>query len=194
MSTLNMWFWRQMAVVAGLMKKDELALEYWNKINAAKPNDAHTLATLAHYHAALGRTVRAIELNQAALTIDGKRVALWYNQGFLQQKIEDHAAAIVSFNRALALEDKFDMAHYGKAISLIKLNQIEEAVKALKANTKLQPMSPYGWYQLAHAYHKLNDTERVVKTIKRLADFEPKVALQLQQETGIDAGVKSPFA
>ncbi|MCZ7558817.1 MAG: tetratricopeptide repeat protein [Burkholderiaceae bacterium] len=82
---------------------------------------------------------------------------------------------------------------YGKGLSLVKLDRVEDAVAALKKVIELQPMSPYGYYQLAHVYHRLGDTERIVATIRRLSKFEPKVALQLERETGVDAGIEDPF-
>ena len=56
---------------------------------------------------------------------------------------------------------------------------------ALQRNTELQPMSPFGWYQLAHAYVRLGDADRARRIIRRLAQFEPQVARQLERETGL---------
>ena len=51
-------------------------------------------------------------------------------------------------------------------------------------------MSPYGYYQLAHVYHRLGRSAEVGRTIKRLAEFEPDVAKQLERETGVSVGVQ----
>jgi len=59
----------------------------------------------------------------------------------------------------------------------------------LKANTRLQPLSPYGFYQLAHALNRLERRDEARKVIVQLSGFEPQVARQLQRETGIDAGL-----
>jgi len=132
-------------------------------------------------------------LVRESLEMNPAQPAVWFNLGFMQQQGGDHAAALASFERALALDDKLDRAYYGRALSLIKLGRLEEAVAPLKRNTQLQPMSPYGWYQLAHVYHRLGQDERAIKVIRKLAEFEPKVAEQAQRETGVAAGVKSPF-
>jgi hypothetical protein len=47
---------------------------------------------------------------------------------------------------------KLDRAWYGLGLVLIRLGRHDEAVKALERTTKLQPMSPYGWYQLARVH------------------------------------------
>ena len=35
--TFNAWFYRQMAIWAGLLKRDELSLEYWERVRALRP-------------------------------------------------------------------------------------------------------------------------------------------------------------
>ena len=60
-----------------------------------------------------------------------------------------------------------------------------EAAAALERNTQLQPMSPYGWYQLARVQIDRAKPEEARKIIRHLQTFEPKVAAQLERETGL---------
>ena len=46
-------------------------------------------------------------------------------------------------------------------------------------------MSPYGWYQLARVHVDRKQPEEAVKIIRHLRGFEPKVAAQLERETGL---------
>ena len=62
----------------------------------------------------------------------------------------------------------------------------DEAVAALKRNTQLQPMSPYGWYQLARVQIERAQPDEARKIIRHLKGFEPKVAEQLVRETGLN--------
>jgi len=192
-SALAAWYYKQMAVWSGVLKRDEMALEYWQRLRAERPRDATVVATIAHVRAGSGHRDEAIALMHQALEIDPRRAAHWFNLGFLQQERGDHEDAISSFERAIALDEKLDRAHYGKGLSLVKLGRTEEAIAPLKKNCELQPMSPYGWYQLAHVYHRLGDSKRVAQVIKQLAGFEPKVAKQLERETGVVVGVEVPF-
>jgi hypothetical protein len=48
-------------------------------------------------------------------------------------------------------------------------------------------MSPYGFYQFAHVYHRLERTDQVARLVLRLSGFEPQVARQLERETGVIA-------
>jgi len=70
-------------------------------------------------------------------------------------------------------------------MTLIRLQRLDEAVVALKHNTKLQPMSPYGWYQLARVHLDRHEPDETRKIIRHLHGFEPKVAAQLERETGL---------
>ena len=80
-----------------------------------------------------------------------------------------------------------DRAWYGLALLLIRERRFDEAVVALKKNTELQPMSPFGWYQLARVHVDRQDPDEAVKVIRHLKRFEPKVAAQLERETGLSS-------
>ena len=96
-------------------------------------------------------------------------------------------AAIAAFDLALLHNPKHDRAAYGKALSLISTKRGEEAVAPLQLNTRLQPMSPYGWYQLARVQFDRGKADKAQSIIDHLATFEPKVAAQLARETGLRA-------
>ena len=59
--------------------------------------------------------------------------------------------------------------------SLIRLQRLDEAVAALKRNTELQPMSPYGWYQLARVHVDRQRAGRgASKIIRHLRGSSPR--------------------
>ena len=78
-----------------------------------------------------------------------------------------------------------DRAWYGLALCRIREGRWDDAVVALKRNTELQPMSPYGWYQLARLHASRDNGAEALKIIRHLRGFEPKVAAQLERETGL---------
>jgi predicted Zn-dependent protease len=65
----------------------------------------------------------------------------------------------------------------------MRLGRLEEATVALRRATELQPLSPHGWYQLAHVHAALCQPEEARQIIEHLQSFEPQVAAQLQRET-----------
>jgi hypothetical protein len=56
---------------------------------------------------------------------------------------------------------------------------------AFKRNTELQSMSPYAWYQMARVHMELQQPEQALGVMRHLKGFEPKVAAQLERETGL---------
>lgn len=193
MKWLDLWFYRQIAIWALFFKRPDVAIDYWERIRALQPGDFRVVATLAHLRASMGAREEALALLHQTLEMEPNQPGTWFNLGFMRQEDEVHEEAIAAFRRALAQDGKLDRAWYGLALSLIKTGQVEEGIEALKKNTELQPMSPYGWYQLAHAYLRLGETPQAEKVIRRLAKFEPKVAAQLERETGLKSGVDLPF-
>lgn len=191
-SAVELWFWKQMATWSTLLKRDAMALEYFERIAAARPSDAKALASVAHLKAQRGGRPEAIELLRRAVALDASQAGAWYNLGYLLQESQRHDEAIEAFERALAIDDKLDLAHYGRALSLIKTGRLEEAIAPLERNIELQPMSPYGYYQLAHVHHRLGQPKRVARLIRRVAGFEPQVAKQLQRETGVTVDTERP--
>jgi len=99
-------------------------------------------------------------------------------------QLEDASAA---FWKAVALDPKLDRAWYGLGLALLRLGKRDEAMQALKRNTELQPMSPYGWYHLARAHADSQQPEEARRIIRHLQGFEPRIAAQLERETGLAA-------
>jgi tetratricopeptide (TPR) repeat protein len=194
MTSINAWFYRQIAHWAMIFNQHEIAAEYWLRVAALKPNDPKPLTVAAHCMALLHRNLEAEALLRKSVESDPGYAPAWFNLGFLIQKREDHEEALRCFDMALRFEEKMDRAHYGRALSLIALNRPEEAKASLQRTIDLQPMSPYGYYQLASLHHKLGDEKACIKLVKKLHQFEPQLAVQLQNETGVSAGVEDPFA
>jgi tetratricopeptide (TPR) repeat protein len=152
------------------------------------PADAYALASRAHRHALAGRLAAAIADAQALVAAHPQRSAgHWFNLAYLLESASRLEEAEAAFRRAVALDPKLDRAWYGLGLALIRLARYDEAVAALKRNTELQPMSPYGWYQLARIHVDRQEADEARRIIRHLKGFEPKVAAQLERETGLAA-------
>lgn len=149
------------------------------------PDDHAVLVALAFLYAQQDRRREALALFDRAATLAPGNAEYRFNRGFLLQGLNNHEAAIDAFNQALALAPNHDRALYGLALSLIALRRLDEAVAPLERNTRLQPMSPYGWYQLGRVQFDRGNRDKTEAIIRELARFEPKVAAQLARETGL---------
>lgn len=107
-----------------------------------------------------------------------------FNLAFVCEELGRLDDAERGFRAAIAIEDAMDRAWYGLGLVLVRQGRLEDAVVALKRNTQLQPMSPFGWYQLARVHVELKQADEALAVIHHLKGFEPKVAAQLERETG----------
>ena len=183
------YLWLKCCAMAWLViGRSAPALLIFDEILRRWPHDGYALASRSHVRAQGGRRAEAIADMQALVTAQPDRsAAYWFNLAYLLEDDGRVADAEPAFRRALALDPKLDRAWYGLGLVLIRLQRPAEAVAALKKNTELQPMSPYGWYQLARVQFDRQEPEETKKIIRHLKGFEPKVAAQLERETGLAA-------
>lgn len=182
------WRHRVQAMIWLVAGRTERALEAYSAMLLFWPNDAYALASRSHVLAQLGRRDDAIADAQALVKGHPQRSAAdWFNLAFLLESAGQLDAAEHAFRGAVALDPNLDRAWYGLGLVLIRMQRLDEAVKALKRNTELQPMSPYGWYQLARIHVDRREPDEARRIIGHLKEFEPKIAAQLERETGLIA-------
>ncbi|EYC51771.1 pilus assembly protein PilF [Hylemonella gracilis str. Niagara R] len=183
---LSYLFLKWQAIALLLFNRREAALRCFAAMLALRPDDRYALASRAHVFAQQGRMKEALAA-QEQLVREGHAplAADWFNLGYLLEESGQPERAEQALRRALELDPKMDRAWYGLALVLIQARRYDEAVAALKKNTELQPMSPFGWYQLARVHVDRHEPEEAAKIIRHLHGFEPKVAAQLERETGL---------
>jgi tetratricopeptide (TPR) repeat protein len=179
------WWWVLLARAGAGVGRPRAALGCYHRALASAPDDANlhaaigfTLASLGERHGALAGFERALALRPAWADVH-------FDRGFLLQELAEHRDAVAAFDAALAHRPDHDRALYGKALSLIALARRDEAVAPLEENTRLQPLSPYGWYQLGRLQFERGRPEKTRAIVAHLATFEPRVAAQLARETGL---------
>lgn len=164
------------------------ARELFDRMLQAWPGDPYALSSRAHLLAQQGHRQEALADLETLVRHHGHLAGHWFNYGYLLEELGRWDEALVAFRRATELDPLLDRAWYGMGLVLIRLQRLDDAVAALKRNTELQPMSPYGWYQLARVHVDRQQPDEAVKVIRHLKGFEPKVAAQLERETGLVAG------
>jgi predicted Zn-dependent protease len=181
--------WSKLSAMAWLVfGRSKQAEAVFDEMLRRWPGDAYALSSRSHVRAQAGRRDDALADQQALVAAHPERSAAdWFNLAYLLEEVGRFGDAEPAFRRALALDPKLDRAWYGLGLVLIRLGRPDDAVAALKENTKLQPMSPYGWYQLARVQFDRRQPEEARKIIRHLKGFEPKVAAQLERETGLVA-------
>lgn len=186
MNRLAWWSHKLQAMLLLLANRREAGEAVFGRMLERWPDDPYALASRCHVRAQLGRRDAAIDDALRLTRAHPQRSAGdWFNLAFLLEQADRLDEAEAAFRRALALDDKLDRAWYGLGLVLIRQGRHDDAVAALKRNTELQPMSPYGWYQLARVQIDRHQPEEARRIIRHLKGFEPKVAAQLERETGL---------
>lgn len=179
---LAAWVWRawgQCCLLAGQQRAAKVA--FWRGLHAGGQGQARAQASLAHLCAQQGSLVAALRWQRRALAVAPDTAAHHYNLGYLLEQRGDWHAAQQAFEAALALAPRLDQAWYGLGRALAAQGRLEEALAAQAENTRLQPLSPYGWSELAVLQWTLGQAEAAHRTVEHLAGFEPRAALALRQ-------------
>lgn len=151
------------------------------------PDDVLALNSLAYDAIQSQHPAIALDYYARVLKLQPQVSNAHFNHAFVAEELGLSDVAEQGFRAALRIEEKMDRAWYGLGLVLVRQGRLSEALDALKRNTTLQPMSPFGWYQMARVHVDLQQPEEARAVIRHLKGFEPKVAAQLERETGLRA-------
>ena len=186
-------FWRlyfnQAAAWCVLFRRRDVAIEFYRRMLVLDPTDTHAHASIGYQYQQLGRKREALAQFDRVIELRPADAEAHFNRGYLLQEFNQHDEAMAAFRRSLESNPDHDRALYGLALSLIAERRLEEAVAPLKRNTRLQPMSPYGWYQLGRVQRDLGRVKETQAVLDHLATFDPDVARQLARETGLTSAI-----
>jgi tetratricopeptide (TPR) repeat protein len=169
-------------LVFGLRAK---AHDTFQEILEINPADALALNSLGYAELNNRHLVQALSYFERALVQTPNIANAHFNVGFVCEELGRSQDAEVAFKAALQLDEKFDRAWYGLGLVLVRQRKLEESLEAFKRNTQLQSMSPFAWYQMARVHMELNQPDEALAVMRHLKGFEPKVAAQLERETGL---------
>lgn len=163
------------------------ALAVFKSMLRSVPRDLHASGSAAHLLGQMGRRAEAIALLKDAVAAHADHAATWFNLAYLLEADGREDQSEPAFRSALVLDPAMDRAWYGLALVLMREDRLDEAVHALEETTRLQPLSPYGWYQLGMVHARQGQSDSVLRVIRHLRGFEPRVAARLAQECGLDS-------
>ncbi len=175
--------WRAKALLFLGMR--EAAKDVFLEMAKRWPDDVLALNSLAYDAIQSRHPAIALDYYARVLKLQPQVSNAHFNHAFVAEELGHTDVAEQGFRAALQIEEKMDRAWYGLGLVLVRQGRLDEALDALKRNTKLQPMNPFGWYQMARVHIDLQQPEEARAVILHLKGFEPKVAAQLERETGL---------
>lgn len=166
-------------------KQHARALQALEALLRAQPDHPRAWSIAGFLYAEKGRHADAIGAFERALALAPDDATTLFNLGFVLQKAARHEEAIARLARAAELNPVLDRAWYGLGISLIHTGRFREAIERLTEAARLQPLNPYPRYQLAAAWFKLGEPEKVRSEYRKLKGFDPKVAAHVREDFGV---------
>ena len=161
------------------------AHDVFQEILDINPFDALALNSLGYEELNNRRFLQSLGYFERALVQTPQNANAHFNVGFVCEELGRSQEAELAFKAALELDEKLDRAWYGLGLALVRQRRLEESLEAFKRNTQLQSMSPFAWYQMARVHMELNQPDEALAVMRHLKGFEPKVAAQLERETGL---------
>jgi tetratricopeptide (TPR) repeat protein len=164
------------------------AHDVFQEILTINPADPLALNSLGYQELSNQRFIQALGYFERALVQTPNNANSHFNVGFVCEELGRSQQAELAFNAALQIDEKLDRAWYGLGLALVRQQRFEDSLAAFKRNTELQSMSPFAWYQMARVHMELGQPEEALAVMRHLKGFEPKVAAQLERETGLKLG------
>lgn len=166
-------------------KRPARALEALESLLRTQPDHHRALSVAGFLYAQQGRMKDSIAALERAAALAPEDAATQFNLGFVLQKTGRHDEAIARLSRAAELQPSLDRAWYGLGISLIHNGRFREAIERLTEAARLQPLNPFARYQLAAAWFKLGEPEKVRAEYRKLKSFDPKIAAHVRADFGV---------
>lgn len=168
------------------LKQHDRALRAFEILLAREPGRRpRAWSTAAFLYAEKGRLQEAIGAFERALALEPRDATAAFNLAFTLQRVGRHLEALQRFQQAIDLRADLDRAWYGLGLSLAHLDRHAEAAARFAEAARLQPLNPYARYQLAGAWFKLGEHEKVRAEYRRLKGFDPKIAAQVSRDFGV---------
>jgi tetratricopeptide (TPR) repeat protein len=166
-------------------KQHARALQALEALLREAPEHPRAWSIAGFLYAEKGRLGESIAALERALALSPDNAAILFNLGFVLQKAGRHEEAIERMARAVELNPILDRAWYGLGISLIHCGRFHEAIQRLTEAARLQPFNPFARYQLAAAWFKLGEPEKVRAEYRKLKRFDPKIAAHVRADFGV---------
>lgn len=168
---------RQAGLIALAARQYPRALELFERLTRARPDDA-----AAHNHrgiafAALGEHAAAIASYDRAIAISPGDAEAYANRGAALARIDSLGAAIASFDLAIARRPDLVGAHFNRSVALADLGRLDEAIAGYDRVIALRPDFAVAHYNRGVALAGLGKAGEAIASYDRALSVRPDYAL-----------------
>ncbi len=107
-----------------------------------------------------------------AIAQESDPVKLFFKNGEAFRTIEHYKEAIAEYDKALAIDDTYQMIHYWKGVCHFIIKEYDQSIASLERAIELSPNYKAAYSALMKVYNELGNNEKSIETFERVADIE----------------------
>ena len=162
-------------------KEFDKAIPYLENALNKEPHNLGTLNSLGTCYMAQNMQEKAIKIYEKAIEYNPNSPTAYYNLGSAYQIQQNHELACEYLQKAVNLDDEDESFLSSLAISEIKLERYESALKHYKQLSLLCPTKENYKYNVVLCYEALGDFQTAISMLEKLVYINPKFVLPAQK-------------
>ncbi|MBE9592380.1 MAG: tetratricopeptide repeat protein, partial [Proteobacteria bacterium] len=158
------------------LKKQEKAIEDYNKAIELNPEDAMAYNNRGAAYAKLKKQEKAIEAYNKAIELNPEDATAYNNRGTTYYELKKQEKAIEDYNKAIELNPGYAMAYNNRGNAYAKLKKQEKAIEDYNKAIELNPEDATAYNNRGTTYDELKKQEKAIEDYNKAIERNPEFA------------------
>ena len=154
----------------------DVAVEYFEKALAIKPDYTEVNYNLGLTHQELGQLDAAVESQKKALAVNPNYAEAHNNLGVTLKELGQLDSAVECYEKAITSQLDYAEAHNNLGLAFYELDQVDAAVESYKKALAIKPDYAEVNYNLGNALNDLGKLDDAVKSYEKALAIKPDYA------------------
>ena len=161
-----------MGVLQATNQKHAEALVFLNKAVTYDPLNGEVHYNLAKLHSDMGNDALAIRHHKLATSLTPTNKKYWLNYGNSLNKLARYDDALVPYDRALNLDEKYFEAWMGAGLALGNLKRLNQSLDCFIKASEINPNNEGVWLYLGHSLSDLKSYREAINSYRRAIEIK----------------------
>ena len=154
----------------------DVAVEYFEKALAIKPDYTEVNYNLGLTHQELGQLDAAVESYKKALAVNPNYAEAHNNLGVTLKELGQLDSAVECYEKAITTQPDYAEAHNNLGLAFYELDQVDAAVESYKKALAIKPDYAEVNYNLGNALNDLGQLDDAIKSYENALAIKPDYA------------------